>query len=201
MGSASTDAAAAAAANQTVYLVRHAESENNVSKAAYRDSLKRLRLPTWTQTRAMAPMALFPMDTELSEEGRRQVAEQRRRLDEADFAAASGIQLVVHSPLIRAKNTCVGLFGDTKAPIVEHSELYERSKWEHLRPSAIVPRVARFVGWLQARDERRVAVVGHSSFFREMTGGVMLDNCSVWRFTLTTDGAWEDSEQMFPRPA
>ena len=58
---------------KTVYLIRHAESENNVSKRAYKESLGKLRPPSWTQIGAMAQMVTFPMNTPLSERGVRQV--------------------------------------------------------------------------------------------------------------------------------
>ena len=60
-------------AGKTIYLIRHAESENNVSKRAFRESLGRRRPPSWAQVRAMAPMLTFPMNTPLSQTGVRQV--------------------------------------------------------------------------------------------------------------------------------
>ena len=60
-------------AGKTIYLIRHAESENNVSKRAFRESLGRRRPPSWAQVRAMAPMLTFPMNTPLSQRGARQV--------------------------------------------------------------------------------------------------------------------------------
>ena len=59
--------------SKTIYLIRHAESENNVSKRAFRESLGRRRPPSWAQVRAMAPMLTFPMNTPLSQTGVRQV--------------------------------------------------------------------------------------------------------------------------------
>jgi broad specificity phosphatase PhoE len=184
--------------SKTVFLVRHAQSDNNVSKLAFRSSLKRGRVPSWPEARAMAPMVSFPMDTALSDEGRRQVEAQRRNLDAVGFLESNEVQLVVHSPLRRAKATCQGLFAPHET-VVEHPELYERGAWEHVRRAAIVPRIHGFVSWLLGREEQSIVVVGHSSFFTEMSG-VTLDNCSVWRFSLTGDGKWEDAELLFPRP-
>ena len=58
-----------------IYLIRHAESENNVNKRAYKESLGKLRMPSWTQVKTMAPLMAFPMNTNspLSEKGVRQV--------------------------------------------------------------------------------------------------------------------------------
>ena len=60
---------------KTVYLIRHAESENNVNKRAYKESLGKLRMPSWTQVKTMAPLMVFPMNTNspLSKKGVRQV--------------------------------------------------------------------------------------------------------------------------------
>ena len=58
-----------------IYLIRHAESENNVNKRAYKESLGKLRMPSWTQVKTMAPLMVFPMNTNspLSKKGVRQV--------------------------------------------------------------------------------------------------------------------------------
>ena len=110
------------------------------------------------------------------------------------------VQIAVHSPLIRAKETCLGLFADKKAIIIiEHPELYERSVKEHIRPSTIVPRIERFVKWLLDREEAIIAVVGHSSYFREMSG-IEADNCSIWKLTLSDQGKWNDTELLLPCP-
>ena len=54
---------------KTIYLIRHAESVNNVSKRAYKEPLRKLRMPSWTQVKTMAPMMALPMNTPLSEKG------------------------------------------------------------------------------------------------------------------------------------
>ena len=115
------------------------------------------------------------------------------------------IQLVVHSPLTRARETCRGLFiphssSDEKAiSIMEHPQLYERSVKEHIRPSVIKTRIERFVEWLLDREEETIAVVGHSSFFRAMSG-IEADNCSVWRLTLNEEGKWSNAQLLLPCP-
>ena len=71
-----------------VWLVRHGESTNNVSKRVASQSVKGLlrgRLPSRAALATMAPMLSFPMDTPLSERGREQVARQRAALDAAGF--------------------------------------------------------------------------------------------------------------------
>ena len=115
------------------------------------------------------------------------------------------IQLVVHSPLTRARETCRGLFtphsnNDEKATsIIEYPGLYERSVKEHIRPSVIKMRIERFVEWLLDREEVTIAVVGHSSFFRAMSG-IEADNCSVSKLTLNEEGKWSNALLLLPCP-
>ena len=114
------------------------------------------------------------------------------------------IQLVVHSPLIRARETCQGLFtphsNDEKATsIIEYPELYERSIKEHIRPSVIKTRIQRFVKWLLDLEEDSIAIVGHSSFFRAMSG-IEADNCSVWKLTLNEEGKWSNAQLLLSCP-
>ena len=123
-------------------------------------------------------------------------------LDSSDFV--DSIQLAVHSPLIRARETCIGLFAPHNkemktTDIVEHPELYERSIKEHIRPSKILPRIEEFTKWLLDREEVVIAVVGHSSFFREMSG-IEADNCSVWKLALSEEGKWRNAELLLPCP-
>ena len=82
---------------------------------------------------------------------------------------------------------------------MEYPELYERSVKEHIRPSVIKTRIERFVKWLLDREEETIAVVGHSSFFRAMSG-IEADNCSVWRLTLNEEGKWSNALLLLPCP-
>ena len=187
---------------KTVWLVRHAESENNVSKRTFRSTFGSGRLPT---TRAewvsVGQLPLVRMDTPLSAHGRRQAEAQRAVLDAADFVARERPELVLHSPLVRARDTCLTLFGGGGGPAVEQfDELYERSISEHLWRSWLQPRVARFTAHLLSRPERRIVAVGHSSFFEEMCGAVM-NNVSVWRATLSAAGEWRDVTLLHDTPA
>lgn len=187
---------------KTVWLVRHAESENNVSKRTFRSTFGSGRLPT---TRAewvsVGQLPLVRMDTPLSAHGRRQAEAQRAVLDAADFVARERPELVLHSPLVRARDTCLTLFGGGGGPAVEQfDELYERSISEHLWRSWLQPRVARFTAHLLSRPERRIVAVGHSSFFEEMCGAIM-GNTSVWRATLSAAGEWRDVTLLHDTPA
>ena len=187
-----------------VWLVRHAESENNVSKRTFRSTFGSGRLPaTRAEWVSVGQLPLVRMDTPLSAHGRRQAEAQRAVLDAADFVARERPELVLHSPLVRARDTCLTLFGGLEGggPAVEQfDELYERSISEHLWRSWLQPRVARFTAHLLSRPERRIVAVGHSSFFEEMCGAVM-GNVSVWCATLSAEGQWRDVTLLHDTPA
>lgn len=106
--------------NKCIFLIRHAESVNNLAKrearAAWR-GLKRLQsLPTGEQWGHIASLCSFPMDTDLSGDGEDMVHRLRGVLEESNFLAAHNIDLIVHSPLIRARRTCHGLFREPLRP-------------------------------------------------------------------------------------
>ena len=187
-----------------MWLVRHAESENNVSKRTFRSTFGSGRLPaTRAEWVSVGQLPLVRMDTPLSAHGRRQAEAQRAVLDAADFVARERPELVLHSPLVRARDTCLTLFGGLEGggPAVEQfDELYERSISEHLWRSWLQPRVARFTAHLLSRPERRIVAVGHSSFFEEMCGAVM-GNVSVWCATLSAEGQWRDVTLLHDTPA
>jgi hypothetical protein len=57
-----------------------------------------------------------------------------------------------------------------------------------------------FTAHLLARQEERMCVVGHSSFFEEMAG-IKMDNVSVWRARLSLQGEWHDLVEVFQTPS
>jgi broad specificity phosphatase PhoE len=191
-----------AQSGKTIYLIRHAESVNNVSKRTCKACCPALfcgcKFPSCADLLSVAGMLTCPMNTPLSEEGRAQVSRQRQKVIECcgfDSSAHAQPQLLVHSPLMRARDTCEGLFGGRSADLntVQHLEIYERDRCETCSCKDIASRIAHFETWLLARTESRIVVVGHSRFFREMLGidGGMA-NVSVWRTTLHANRTWTD---------
>mmetsp|Transcript_57840 Transcript_57840/g.163240 ORF Transcript_57840/g.163240 Transcript_57840/m.163240 type:complete len:227 (+) Transcript_57840:41-721(+) len=180
------------AGEKVVWFVRHAESENNVSKRLAMRALRARTWPSWEEWKKISPMLLFPMDTPLSADGRGQASRQAAALQAARFVESQRIQLVVHSHLQRARETCLTLFASSGVPIEEHAHLYEKSLSEHCGQhvgcaSTMKPRVDGFVAWLRGRRETEILLVGHSGFFRCMfrpERGV--DNAAVWRAVMTT---------------
>ena len=122
-------------------------------------------------------------------------------LKEQDFLARNGVQLIVHSPLTRARKTCLGIFeknNPTNIPIIQHDDLYEQSANETLGLGDMTSRIAVVTSWLQQREERCLCVVGHSAFFRAMVApaDATWNNCGVWRFELTRDGVFANARRV-----
>lgn len=55
----------------------------------------------------------------------------------------------------------------------------------HEPSSKFKERVAKFQHWLMSREEKLFVVFGHSTFFKELTGGHRsLKNCEVYTYQL-----------------
>jgi broad specificity phosphatase PhoE len=180
--------------DSTILCIRHGESTFNAAWAANRTD----------------PML---WDARLSATGEEQVRQARVSLSRYP------VELVLVSPLTRALQTAVGLFGGgpsapsflvvpllrervenscdvgrgpaelaAEFPEVDfahlpqvwwHAEGEPDERGIHLEPDPVVQeRVAAFRASLRARRERTIAVVGHGTFLRHLTGRV-LANCEV----------------------
>ena len=186
---------------KTIYLIRHAQSVNNVSKATFTSTIMSGRRPQGSEWGEIGALLKVKMDTPLSEKGHGQANALRDVLAGSSFLQDNNVELIVHSPLQRAKITCYTLFANSsegRIPILEHEQIYERSIMEHIAQETIVPRIRSFETWLQARPESIIVVVGHSSFFLKMAG-VKMGNTSVWRGTLE-GGGWRGVEMLHGTP-
>lgn len=90
-----------------VFMVRHAQSEANVASA---------RLGAG-EVSAIWPFLTMGADAPLSDMGRQQLAAAQAQL--VGFIEDRGVQLIAHSPLVRAQQTAHALFSDCGAPFVE----------------------------------------------------------------------------------
>jgi phosphohistidine phosphatase SixA len=113
-----------------------------------------------------------------------------RILEETNFLVNSQIELVAHSPLLRAKQTAKGMLGcmapDIRThPVVRVEEidlLTEKTpaEWIPGNYGSFAKRMADLEEWLEKQPEKTVALVGHSQFFKAM---LQLDykfgNCDV----------------------
>jgi phosphohistidine phosphatase SixA len=108
--------------------------------------------------------------------------------------STSVITLVAHSPLLRARQTSEGMLGcmapDTKASPVERvlelDLLAEKtpSEWTPMYFSQFKTRIFDFEKWLGEQSDDKVAIVGHSQYFKAMLGlDFKFGNCDVWQVT------------------
>jgi len=92
-----------------VFMVRHAQSEANVASA---------RLGAG-EVSAIWPYFTMGADAPLSDMGRQQLAAANTQLVASRFVEDRGVQLIAHSPLVRAQQTAHALFSGCGAPFVE----------------------------------------------------------------------------------
>ncbi|CAB9511011.1 expressed unknown protein [Seminavis robusta] len=99
---------------KTVFLIRHAESVENQRISSMFSCLGDLRsfsLPKRSDVGASLELLNFAHDVPLSEVGLQQCQTMKEKLTDCNFVASQKIELVVHSPLARAKQTCAELIG------------------------------------------------------------------------------------------
>lgn len=183
-------------ATKTIYLIRHAESEENRRLASLGRCFKKLgkfSLPSSTDIYASTELlnVMAQIDSEVSPVGVKQIADMGAKLKEADFLKATGIQLVAHSPLLRAQETSEGVLGcrakgakaDSVDRVVELELLIEKTpqEWTPMYFSTFKQRIASFEDWLGEQPETAIAIVGHSQYFKAMLGlDFKFGNCDVW---------------------
>jgi broad specificity phosphatase PhoE len=192
-----TETTASAGSIKTVYLIRHAESEENRKVASLKKvfgGLTRFSLPSSADVWTASQLINIPaqVDSSVSAIGVQQIASMAAQLQAADFVATAGLQLVVHSPLVRAQETCEGLLG-CRAPSTQHAAVGRVQVLDMLRektPTEWIPgnsgalrqRVAAFEDWLAAQPETIIAVVGHSQYFKAMLNlSYKFGNCDVYQ--------------------
>ena len=194
---------------KTVYLIRHAESDENRRLSALSKSVKgltRLRLPKKDDDIASMELINIPaqIDSDVSPKGKQQIDALGRQIANDDFVRKMGIELVAHSPLKRARQTSEGMLGcvtanpnasveedyssegkqaETVARIVELPILKERTpaEWLPIHHDAFTKRITDFEQWLAEQPEEVIAIVGHSQYFKSMLGlPKKFKNCDVW---------------------
>mmetsp|Transcript_8284 Transcript_8284/g.21075 ORF Transcript_8284/g.21075 Transcript_8284/m.21075 type:complete len:241 (-) Transcript_8284:1268-1990(-) len=178
---------------KTVFLVRHAESMENDKLAAFRGFFRDLRCGTWAGwSRLWHGLSLLSepslIDTPLSDLGRRQVAALQKELAQASFLKANSVELLIHSPLQRARDTCAGVVASAESakdlPLVVDDVIHEKylREWLPGQITSLDSRIALFGDLIASREENVIMVVGHSQFFRRMLGMPRkFQNCDVWQ--------------------
>jgi broad specificity phosphatase PhoE len=208
---------------KTVYLIRHAETQENVRMNAFHDigrALQKGRLPSANSMKLGTEFVGMTLggkhDSKLSKRGKQQVLQLQSIL--RDNQLYDELDLIVHSPLRRAKETCYGIFHltadmrpqdlpdtgddtvpfDKKIPPVEElASLTEVTQWE-LKTQGQRPvrkRIQAFHEWLDGLEEsvETIAIVGHSEYFMIMLAlNRKFMNCDVWKATYGGNGTWTD---------
>lgn len=187
---------------KTVYFIRHAESEENrriASLGTVFGDLRRLALPKSQDVMASCHLLHVPaqVDSSVSENGKAQIANMAEQLRAANFLETAGVQVVVHSPLIRAQETSEGLLQcragtggspEQKDPSVKRVEVLDMlrektpAEWIPGNIGSLRKRMDAFEDWLAAQPERVIAVVGHSQYFKAILNlSYKFRNCDVWK--------------------
>lgn len=171
---------------KTLILVRHAQSVENVKVIELCDGIARIKkgkFPTWRQISSTFSLLKLTRDSLVSDLGKRQINDMHIILKEENFWSRK-IDLVICSPLTRAKDTCNGILptdrGDLKVQILD--DLEEATIYEHVFSRTLLERIERFKQWLVNTDEETIVIVGHSQYFKKMLGlKTLMRNCDVWQ--------------------
>ena len=176
-----------------VFLVRHAQSEANVASARLENG----------EVSALWPFLTVGSDAPLSDMGRQQLAAARAQLVASRFVEERGVQLVAHSPLVRAEQTARQLFGDCgpslTPPFVELPFIYERTPSEWASITGLDARIEQLRAWLAARDESVIVLVGHGQFFKRcLHRGFVQANVSILECSFSARDGFCLQAEMHP---
>lgn len=97
---------------KTLILIRHAQSEENVKVIDLIEGLQRLRqfrCPTCKCFANSCSLLQLTIDSLVSTHGENQIMDMHRILSDNEFWKNTKVDLVVCSPLTRAKETCEGV--------------------------------------------------------------------------------------------
>mmetsp|Transcript_13049 Transcript_13049/g.36734 ORF Transcript_13049/g.36734 Transcript_13049/m.36734 type:complete len:293 (-) Transcript_13049:486-1364(-) len=216
---ARADIAGSSPPKKTIFLVRHAESEENRRISALCrtfQSLKKFSLPKTADVSTSTELlnVSAQVDSDVSEIGANQIAHMGEKLRKEKFVESSGISLVVHSPLQRARQTSEGMLGcmtasssdnslkekraDTVSRVTETELLLEKTpaEWTPMYHKTFLKRISDFERWLGEQPEETIALVGHSQFFKAMLGlDYKFGNCEVWKVDFASELSEEESEE------
>jgi len=187
-------------ATKTVFLIRHAQSDENRRLASLTNTFKgliRFKLPQKSDIVASVELLNISaqIDSDVSPEGKIQIDALGIQIEKDNFVEKMGIQLVAHSPLKRARQTSDGMLncvtpstkpnvtlqedysakgrkGPSVQRVVELPVLSERTplEWLPVNHDAFTKRIAEFEAWLGGQPEDVIAIVGHSQYFKSMLG-------------------------------
>lgn len=190
---------------KTIYLIRHAESEENRRVGSLKStfaSLGRFSIPKQSDITAAWELCSVgeQIDSNVSNVGKEQIIRMSTILKEKNFLISNHIELIAHSPLIRAKETCSGLLGYTAESssisplalesssalqrVIEMDILKEKTliEWIPGQSGTFIKRINELEEWLRTVPENNIVLVGHSQFFKAL---LQLEykfyNCDVYK--------------------
>ena len=180
---------------KNLVLIRHAQSTENVKVIRFFEGLTRLRnyqLPTCEQVMGTFSLLSLTIDSAVSQQGKRQILDMHMILRDDKFWDRQKFDLIVCSPLIRARETCRGILpipSDKNAiEFMILDDLEEATPYEHVFGSSLLMRIKRFTMWLDSREEKNILIVGHSQYFKKMLSSkALMRNCDVWQCDFTSD--------------
>jgi broad specificity phosphatase PhoE len=172
---------------KNIVLIRHAQTEENIKAIQIYEGILRIRkfqLPTWRQFSSLFTLSLFNLDSKVSILGSRQIIDMHMILRDDKFWDKQRFDLIVCSPLSRAKDTCNGILPiereDMHVKIVV--DLEEATPYEHIFSATLLIRIERFKKWLSEREEENILIIGHSQYFKKMLKlTTLMRNCDVWQ--------------------
>lgn len=175
-----------------IFLIRHGESEYNAAKRDAKEAWHNLRsfksFPTLKQMYSITVLMPKSYNSDLTRDGEKMVLKLKDLFKQANFIKTNDVQLIVHSPLIRAKRTCEGIFSKDGVAIIENNKISEMNMMEYVHLKDLKKRVSEFMDWLSNRSESCIVVVGHGIFFQELLGCEQLENCEVRKCLFTREG-------------
>merc|ERR1712151_520796 len=147
------------------------------------------------------------VDSPVSDIGRDQINKVGERLRTDNFLINENIELVAHSPLLRARQTSEGMLGCVTSSssntneennndedklskpvkrVVQLPQLLEKtpSEWIPGNIGSFNERIKEFEAWICNQSETNIAIVGHSQYFKQMLQlDYKFNNCDVWQLT------------------
>eukprot|EP01041_Mallomonas_annulata_P007985 gene7985-16340_t len=171
----------------SVIFIRHAQSTENVKIQNCVDGLKKIQsyqLPTLREISSAVSLLRYELDAPISELGKTQLDDTSSYIKGCQFLTRFRVQIIAYSPLIRAKDTCLTIFPNSKA--IELECLREATPFEQFHSASVMERVRRFEEWLYECEYERILVVGHSQFFKKLLKMTnLMRNCDIWRSDCT----------------
>ena len=154
------------------------------------------------------------VNSHVSQLGQQQIEHMAQILEQSDFVRANKIQLVAHSPLIRARETCRGLLQcmapdlkpDHVERVLELDLLLEKTpaEWIPGNLGSLIKRLRAFEEWVAEQPETVIALVGHSQFFKALFElDYKFGNCDVMAVEFNANGGsspgdrkWSDLKEF-----